>query len=200
MKYKIPLLSSVAMSTTGCFLADPIIGEWTMDSADEPCMEYTKSYSYDGYTASYTMQICLEFDSLQFSVDNVKDAGLQGTLIEQQGTISMSYSYISGDETESDSYSSPMLQGDDMEVELIEDSENSYRITMEIGMDESSGESSSSEDDESDSTDSDGDFVNLEFNCTLSGSALECDFEDIVVEDDSYFDNFEFSGSLTFTK
>ena len=43
MKYRIPALSSVAMSTTGCLFADPVEGEWTLGESDPLCMEYQKT-------------------------------------------------------------------------------------------------------------------------------------------------------------
>jgi hypothetical protein len=195
MKYKIPLLSSVMMSTTACFTTDPIVGEWTLSSSDELCMEYSKSYSYDGYNASYSTQICLDFDAIRMSVENIKDAGLQSTILEQSGTVSMSYAFESPDESYSESYTYDMIQGDALDIELIEESDNSYRMSMEMGVLDPE-----LEDDET------VDMVDLEFNCTLSESSMECEFTSVDFgdedsdADEDYYENLNFSGTLTFGK
>ena len=195
MKYKTPLLSSVMMSTTACFTTDPIVGEWNLSSSDELCMEYTKSYSYEGYNASYSTQICFDFDAIRMSVENIKDAGLQSTILEQSGSVTVSYAFESPDESESDSYTYDMLQGDELDIELIEESDNSYRMSMEVGVLDPE-----LEDDET------VDMVDLEFNCTVSDSSMECEFTSFDFGDDDpdeaadFYENMNFSGSLTFGK
>ena len=194
------------MSTTACFVSDPIVGEWNLYSAEEPCLEYTKSYTYEETSVSYSNQICLDFDALKFSVENIKDAGFQGTLIEQQGTVSMTYSYTYGSESNTGTYSYDMISGNEMEIEAL-DTENTYRISIELSIDNEDVEEGIEDEELDRSMDADdSNIADLEFNCTLATSAinnsksLKCDFIDIIIDEDSYAEDFTFSGSITFTK
>lgn len=183
MKYRIPVLSSVVMSTTGCLSADPIEGEWTLSESDPLCMEYQKSYTYGDKETSISNEICLEFGEMSLSVTSPEEDVLAAELSGGDGTVQFGYTYVYDGETETESYQSDFTIGNGVDFETI--SEDLYKMTLEINLD----------------TDDENTAVDAVLDCTLTDQkTLTCEQSDLIVDGESYTMMFVFSGALTFTK
>jgi len=183
MKYRIPVLSSVAMSTTGCLFADPIEGEWTLGESDPLCMEYQKTYTYEGNEMSVSVEVCLNFAQLDFSVTAPEADVLAAEMTAGNGTVDFGYSYVYDGETETESYQYDFTTGNGVDFEMV--SEDAYKMTLEVNL----------------ATDDEETAVDAVLNCTLTDKkSMTCQQADLVVDGESYAEMYNFSGALTLTK
>ena len=183
MKYRIPALSSVAMSTTGCLFADPVEGEWTLGESDPLCMEYQKTYTYDGYETSVGVEICLNFAQFDFSVTSPETDVIAAEITSGNGTVDFGYSYVYDGETETESYQYDFATGNGVDFVMV--SEDSYKMTLEVNL----------------ATENEEVSVDAVLNCTLTDKkSMNCQQEDLVLDGESYAEVYDFSGALTLTK
>lgn len=184
MNYKIPALSSVAMSTTGCLFFDPIEGDWTLGDADELCMEYQKTYTYSDSEIQTSGLLCMQFSEMDFSVDATAENTFENTVETGTGIFELSYSYaINGGSQTAYTYTYDFSVQDDLGIEYI--SGDSYQITLPIQVDMDDGQ----------------ERAEAVLSCTLTTrKSLDCTQKDLQVDGEAYFEDFSFSGALNFQK
>ena len=152
--------------TTGCPLfKDPAIGTWVLTSQSNACKD------------NGGMEICFNFDSLDFTVADE----LVSTLDQSDGSLSSTYSYAGETET----YSINFSVSGDLEIATTEEG---YEIEVD-------GQLSSTEDEEDEPI-----SIEMTLDCTLTtNTELNCTLDDFALDGDnaeSYVSEWE----MVFTK
>jgi hypothetical protein len=133
MKNRIPLLTTVSLSTTACF-ANPIAGTWKLTDSEDICFDIQDA------DAEYSM--CLEIDEFEMTevADDSIDAEIDEIEGEAEGVVSYAYEGEIYEYTKtaelSELFEDPSIKltvdGDGYELVLEEDNDDaiSFKCTM----------------------------------------------------------------------
>ncbi len=191
MRYKIPIITTITITTTACF-SDPIVGEWTLSTSqsEDLCIGYdtVETYEYSNgetYTDGYSGSLCFDFKSMAFIVTDENDV-LTGDISDSEGSVIETINDHDNGEiiTETETY------------DIRDDYDYFDAVSFKIDRDEYTMSL----------LDDDGDEY-MELSCTLTegNSQLNCDLEaDGEILDDLFSDDDKdeaiVTGNLVFSK